>query len=225
MNVVGAVQDTRSDRDRILAMARAAAAFPEPYRRQSVMGLMRDRYRSVLSAADPRAGDFPCTEAEVFYAGYGDATGRDYWSAWFFPGKANANQVAWLIAAHASRSDEEFERVRKRLATALELIGARPSREMAQHLVADPDTSRFVPASLQAFLEVDRDGSLAKPSTVRRRGQRPVQRDRVQAAMRAALEAGTDIFVMKEEALAATFQASRTTCRDARNALASKRPR
>src|SRR5258707_11764714 len=105
-------QDARSARDRILDMARAAAARSEPRRRQAIMGLMRERYRSVLSAADPRAGDLPCTEAEVFYAGYGDGTGREYWGAWLFPGKATADQVAWLIAVHASCSAEEFDRVR-----------------------------------------------------------------------------------------------------------------
>jgi len=207
--------------ERIATMAKAAAALPEPHRRQSVLGLMRERYRSILSAADPRADKLPCTEAEVFYAGYGDAAGREYWSAWLFPGRANADQVAWLIAAHASCSAEQFERVRAQLIASLAAIADQPARAMVEHLFADPDTGRFVPASLLAYLGIAPAGQ-SKPSAGRR-GQRPIQRERVQAAMRAALDAGGDIFGMKEEALAATFQASRTTCRDARNALAAER--
>jgi hypothetical protein len=218
--------DARTNRELILGMAGSSAALPEPHRRRAVMGLMRERYRSVLSAADPRVNELPCTEAEVFYAGYGDATGREYWSAWLFPGKATADQLAWLIAAHASRSAEEFERVRKQLAASLAAIAEQPVRAIVKHLVADPDTGRFVPTSLRAFLEVEQNAqpASATPATApRRRGQRPMQRERVQAAMWAALEAGTDIFGMKEEALAAAFQASRTTCRDARKILEAER--
>jgi hypothetical protein len=215
-------EEARSDRDRILDMARAASAFPEPQRRRAIMGLMRERYRSVLSAADSLAGDLPCTEVEVFNAGYGDATGRGYWDAWLFPGKATANELAWLIAVHASCSAEEFERVKKQLTAGLAMIADKPARAMVEHLIADPDTGRFVPASLRACLGIAPMGQ-STPSAGRR-GQRPVQRERVQAAMRASLDAGGDIFGMKEEAMAATFEASRDTCREARKALARERP-
>ncbi len=136
--------------ERIATMAKVAAALPEPHRRQSVLGLMRERYRSILSATDPRAGELPCTEAEVFYAGYGDANGREYWSAWLFPGKATADQIAWLIAAHASCSAEQFERVRAQLVASLAAIADQPARTMAEHLVADPGEA----SSLTAFRSI-----------------------------------------------------------------------
>jgi hypothetical protein len=144
---------SRTEGERILDMATAAAAFHEPFRRQAIMGLMHDRFRWIPSAADPRA-DQPlcCTEAEVFYAGYGDETGSEYWKDWL-SGDLTV-ELARILAAHTSRSAEEFDHVRNTLAPALAPIARRPTREMVEHLIANPDTRRFVPASLRAFLEI-----------------------------------------------------------------------
>ena len=231
-------EDAHTDRERILAMAKAAATLPEPYRRQAVMGLMRERYRVTLEQAT--AGlqiDPPCTEAEVFYAGYGDATGREYWSAWLFPGKATADQLAWLIATHASCSAEEFERVRKQLEAGLAAIADQPARAMVEHLIADPDTGRFVPPSLRAYLElgatpacpvgaVPAPGIAQKPpgaSPVKKKRKSP-QRDRVKAEMRAEVEAGNDVFEWSETAMEAQFKACRDVCRRALGELKAESP-
>lgn len=217
--------EQRTDRARILAMASSAGALPEPHRRRAIMGLMRERYRLILSAADPRMLGLPCTEAEVFYAAYSDAGGRDYWAAWLFPGKATAEQLVWLLAAHISRSAEEFERVRVMLTVNLGSIDAQSSREMATRLVADPDARRFVPVSLRAFLDglvstaTAPPASSAPPKQARRRGRRPVKRERVKAAMREALAGGQDVFGMKEVAMEELFKASRDVCRRARDEL------
>lgn len=143
---------SRTDRERILDMATAAAALHEPFRRQAIMGIMHDRFRWIPSAADPRADQPPCCkEAEVFYAGYGDATGREYWSAWI-SGDLTV-ELERVLAAHTSRSVEEFDHVRNTLADALAPIAGRPPREMVKHLIENIDKRRFVPDSLRAYIE------------------------------------------------------------------------
>jgi hypothetical protein len=216
-------KESRSDRERILDMARAAAALPEPSRRQRIAGLMHERLISRAEAS--------VTAEEVFYAGYGDAPG-DYWCAWLFPGKSTADGLASLIAAATSSSDQEYRRAKVHLTAALTAIADKPARAMAEHLAADPDTARFVPASLRAYLELGATPACPAPATpgpgvaqkppgvlpTRRRKDSP-QRDRVKAEMRAAVKAGSDVFGMKEEEMKERFQASREVCRKARNEL------
>jgi hypothetical protein len=231
MITAGAVQDPRTDRERILDLAKAAGALPEPFRRQAIMGLMRERYRQPIpSAIDPRTEQPPPpTEAAVFYAGCGDASGREYWSNWLFPRKATeaaADQLAGLLAAHIMRSNEEYEPFRKMIAAALAPLAGRPAREMIEHLVADPDTRRFVPASLRAFLEVEPAEPPVRvhtpssaPAIPTQDGPLPVERDRVVKAMRQAVADGFDVLGTKNTSLEVMFDAKRTTTRDAKKVL------
>ena len=213
----------------ILAMAAAAAAFPEPFRRYAVLGLLRERFRQTIGdATTGRPVEPSCRGAEVFFAAYGDVTGRAFWRAWLFPGNATADWLASLLAVHVSRSEAEFEHVCKMLAAALTPLTGRPALEMAEHLAANPDTARYMPASLAEFLaDAPPTPPAAAPGTPRKRrtGPRAVERTRVVDAMGDALRSGVDVFAEKHIALAARFGAKRTTCREALRVLeAEHRP-
>jgi hypothetical protein len=148
-------------RERILDRARAAADLPEPFRRRAILGLLHDRFRSVFSCMDPRADQPPaCTESELFELWCGDATGREYWAGVLYPGKTDAPQLAWTLAVHISRSEEEFQHVRKTLSEALAPISNLSAREMVECLLDDPETRRFVPALLQEFVLHDMDNGV-----------------------------------------------------------------
>lgn len=221
------MNDTRTDRERISAMARAAAALPEPYRRRAVMGLLRERYRQRLPAegATVMHAEQPpcCSEAEVFYDAYGDETGREYWAAWLFPGKVAPVELARLLAAHISRGVQEFEHVRMALSAALTETGGISACAIVGRLLEDPDTRRFVPASLRAYHANENSSVPDKQpitrSASRRRGQKPLLRDLVLKSMREVQMEGIDVVDMKEEAMAEMFKASRKTCRAARELL------
>jgi hypothetical protein len=147
----------RVGRQWIIASARGARNLPEPERRQAVRRLIREAYRSAPSEAARLAAmiltdyERPPTADEIVAEVYDKPA--DYWDGWLFEGNHDAGDLADLLATHAATSGTNQIEIRDRLLKGLVAAAGRPAREMVKHLIANPDTRRFVPASLQTFLE------------------------------------------------------------------------
>jgi hypothetical protein len=227
-------KDERPAREQFLGRARYAFDRPESERRRTATGLIYERNhgRTITDGVIGPEVEPVYSVEDVFLYVYGDATGRSYWEAYLFPGKLGtdevprADELARLLAKHHAG---DFERVRKQIAASLAAVADKSAREMAEHLVADSDTSRFVPPSLRAYLDLR--ATPAAPTAAPDPGitQKPPkrvrahpERDRVKAAMRAMVETGDDVFDRirwPEETMVATFNASREVCRLARQEL------
>jgi hypothetical protein len=209
----------RVPREQILGMARAAAALPEPARRRTVLAIMRERGRWIALGTD--AG----SEPTVLYEACGDAGGRAYWSAWLFPGKATATDLARLLSAHAAHGEAAFLRLQAAFLDALRPVLDRSAREMVERLLEDPDVSRHIPISLRAFISAEPIAAVnkkTKPAKIPP-GKKPVLKTLVRRAMIEAQERGIPVLDISIEALRAEFKANglivgATTCNEVRNA-------
>ena len=148
------MNDPRTARERLLKMAAAARQLPRAQRRRTVMRLMHETYcRPIVAATARQEPDLRCSVAEIFYAAYGDGTGREYWAAWMVV-TLSERELATLLATHTASNERQFQ-VRRR--EALEAIETLPSGRQAQavveRLLLDRNTEHLIPGELRTYLD------------------------------------------------------------------------
>lgn len=209
------------DRKTILDRAtKAQQLFNEGYRRFTVKGLCRDRYRAGPYYDGPGTD---LSDDDIIEAAYGLGGAAVYWRAWLY-GADSRTDLAQALAAHCAADQDGYHRIWTFIVASLKKAPADQDLFAdAEWLLNNPNTRCFVPSSLAAYFAPQPQTPGPPPpgnTPARRRGVRPVKFTATVTAMRAALDAGKMTLEIlntaTEESLAAEFCIGRETARKAR---------
>jgi hypothetical protein len=135
-------------------MARAAAEFPEPFRRRSIAGLIHERFRppTFEMAFRGEAPEPVCTVEEIILVAYPSTDA--YWHGWLYGWPSFETLIA-RIAETSATSEIDLRRRRNLLRAVVgraPLLRLSPTITMAHWLANHPDAVELMPASLVAYL-------------------------------------------------------------------------
>lgn len=206
--------------EQIRAGASNARSYQEPMRHVAIKALMAFRFRAADRFIGPQ---FLIPEAELFEAAYDDPLGREYWKAWVMNFRSR-EELSELFAAHMASSQRESRLLYSIVAGYLAKSPGPSFLDDIEWLIENPDTRRYVPVSLIEYLHPrvvtatlesqNESPKIVEQTPSRIRGRRPLVRNRVVEAMRKIPRAELDC--MGEKVMEGKFQASRDTCRKAR---------
>jgi hypothetical protein len=154
---LGATDDEppMSRRESTLLLAKMCEGFYEPVRRRQVAKIFHHRFGGLSSDAwlIMSSRDHICTEEEIFERSYADASGYEYWRAWLFSGATSVDELANVLAVHWARNDLHWAKTSTELEAAAKFAPSTSPLDLVRWWRENPDTSRFVSASLASYLD------------------------------------------------------------------------
>jgi hypothetical protein len=148
------VHEKRDRRERLLDLGRAAAEFPEPFRRHAIADLIHERFRQEIEAAlRVELPVIPCTVEEMILTAY--PTTDHYWLAWLY-GLLSQETLITRLAEATAISESDLQRrirlLRQALAACPGDIDTGTAITAARWLADHPDAEGVLPSSLLTYM-------------------------------------------------------------------------